>query len=180
MIEGIYEYSGIQRCGKSTMLTAEAFRIVKKNQPSRIISNYFIDIPKVEYFNSRLLCHEIIKIKDTKQFDILILFDEMSQYLSGRGYSDKSQTNVASFCWQMPKRRIVLLYSSNIGKSVDLIIRDATWQTILPSYHATNIRANDYISYVVIDNYSLWFTKNNILRRLEWIQKQFDTRQPID
>lgn len=191
MIFGIYEYCGIQRCGKSTMLVSDALRIKHENDVLkymgqeihiRVISNFHTDIPGVEEYDNPGIIREILRIKKEKVRNVLILFDELSQVLTGRGFMKDEQTEVASFLWQMPKRWIVLLYTSNIGKSVDKIIRDATWQTIMPQYYEGPYpdRHGSTIELDVIDNYQCDWDDEIVVTNVEKVQELFNTWQEIE
>lgn len=180
MYFGIYEYSGIQRCGKSTKLVDDAIRIIEENKPNRIISNFNVKIEGVEKYSNEAMLKEILKIKKEKQRNIVILFDELSQVLTGRGYNKEEQTTIASFLWQMPKRFIVLLYTSNVGKSVDKIIRDATWFTIMPRYIEGENREGCILDCDVIANYDIWHEEGHEVVNVEYVQEIFNTWEEIE
>lgn len=179
MIIGIYEYCGVQRCGKSTMLVADLLRIQDEHPSFPVYCNFECYIPGVKILSNDDMVDNILRIKRDKVRNVIILFDELSQVLSGRGYSNKVQTEVASFLWQMPKRGIILLYTSNIGKSVDLIIRDATWFTIMPNYKPGLTREGDWIEFFIIDNYGLRMSRGELHNIID-LQGLFDSFAPIE
>ena len=175
----IVEYSGAQRSGKSTLLVRDIARTKYLFPECNILTNFRLDLPDTTTFSSDNLIQEILRIKRDKLRKIIIGFDELSQVLTGRGYSNKLQTDVSSFLWQMPKREIALFYTSNLGKSVDLIIRLATFWTLLPIYFPGSNRLNDYILYRLIRrDCPPW--EDRIATNLVPIQNLFNTREEIE
>lgn len=175
---GVYSYCGIQRCGKTTMMIVDLVtKVFGFFRPDQVIANFVVRIPGVKIMDSVPLGHEILRIRDQKARDRVILFDEASQFLGARGYSKPMQTEICTFAWQMPKRNILFLYSENIGNSVDKQLRDATWFTIMPKYHEDT---PPRISLSVIDNYGLKLTRGDSVSGFEHIQTLFDTYEAID
>lgn len=181
MFIGTYEYCGIQRCGKSTMMVKDLVcKLLNQFAPQDIYTNFRIFIPGVNCMETMALVQAVFKMKADKLRHKVIIFDEAGQFLLARGYKDKDQTDFVSFAWQMPKRDIVMLYASNIGNSADVILRDATWLTIMPKYHHAPNRADDHIESAIIYNYDCVIAKNIITRGISPIQDLFDTFEPIE
>lgn len=180
MMIGIYEYCGIQRCGKSTLMLCDLLRLLDEYRPDQVHSNFDIFIEGVHcYQENDLLLEAILRMKRDSVRDQVILFDECGQELRARAYMDKRQTEVVNFAWQMPKMGIVLLYCSNPGNSADIILRDATWYTIMPKYHKGLTRVDDYIEVSVIFNYERRIMEGLTIHGFQQAQELFKTLQPI-
>lgn len=178
---GIYEYCGIQRCGKSTLMMCDLVcKLLKEYRPEQVHSNFDIEIEGVNcYRENQVLLDKILEMKDKEIRGQVILFDECGQELRARGYMDKRQQKVVSFAWQMPKMGIVLMYCSNPGNSADIILRDATWYTIMPKYHRGITRADDYMEASVIYNYERKIQSGIVVSGFQKVQELFKTLQPI-
>ena len=182
IIEGIYEYSGIQRCGKSTMMVKDLVtKILPAGyKPENVWANFRIKILGINCLETMDLVQAVFDIKSKKLRDQVIIFDEVGQFMIARGYKDKDQTSFVNFSWQMPKRNIPMLYGSNVGNSADLILRDATWVTILPKYIHGATREEDYIESWVSFNYDRRFLTGIITRNVKIYQDMFDSYEPIE
>lgn len=179
---GIYEYCGIQRCGKSTLMMCDTVCKLLSDgyEPEEINSNFMIKIPGVKcYGENRLLIEEVLRWKREKVRHKVILFDECGQELRARSYMDKVQTEFVNFAWQMPKMDIVMMYCSNPGNSADIILRDATWFTIMPKYHKGLEHKDDFIEVTVIYNYERRIESGLVVSGFQGVQNLFDTYQPI-
>lgn len=179
MIRGIYEYSGIQRCGKSTKMVDDAIKVMLENKCRRVVANFTLDIPDVECYEMLEFMEVWWQIIEEEQTNVLMLGDELSQFLASRNYGDKKQTKLVNSLWQFPKRKIVLLYTSNIGKSVDIIVDRATWQTILPVYIDVGDWKENYIRYDVADRLELWLDEGLEMVNPYVVQSLFDTEEPV-
>ena len=178
---GVYEYSGIQRCGKSTLMMCDLVnKLLPEYSASDVYANFTIKIEGVHCMENVELIDEIMRMKRDKVRHKVIMFDEAGQELKARGYTDKQQTEVVSFAWQMPKRSIVLMYCSNIGNSADIILRDATWQTILPRYFRGAVREDDYILADIIFNYDMRISRWNKISGFQKVQDLFDSLEAIE
>ena len=182
IIEGIYEYCGIQRCGKSTMMIKDLVtRMIPAGyKPENVWANFRIKIPDVHCLETMELVEEVFKMKGEKLRDKVILFDEVGQFMVARGYGNKYQTDFVNFAWQWPKRNWVMQYASNVGNSADLILRDATWVTILPKYFHGATREQDYIESWVCFNYDCRVVKGIITPGVSRYQELFDSYEPIE
>lgn len=176
---GVIEYCATQRQGKSTLLTRDLVILSMLYPDCEIHTNFIVDVPYSIHHSNDSMIQEILKAKYEKRRRIIWGFDELSQVLFGRGYSNKIQIEVSSFLWQMPKREHCMLYTSNPGKSVDLIIRLATGFTVLPKYYHGNTREEDYIIYRLCDNNQQIY-KDRTAYNLITIQSSFDTNQEIE
>ena len=179
---GVYEYCGIQRCGKSTVMMCD---LVSKILPAGyrtqdIHANFSIKIPGVHCMHNDELIQKILAMKRTKVRNQVIMFDECGQELRARGYMDKVQTEVVGFTWQMPKMGWLFMYCSNVGNSADIILRDATWYTIMPRYYHGTTRLDDAIELSVIHNYDARITRGIWVRGFQGVQDLFDSYEPID
>lgn len=177
---GIYEYCGIQRCGKSTLMICDLLRLLDSYEARAVHSNFDIFIDGVNcYAENELLIEAILRMKRDGIRNQVILFDECGQELRARSYIDKRQTEVVNFAWQMPKMGIVLLYCSNPGNSADIILRDATWFTIMPKYHKGTRREEDFIEASVIYNYERRVQTGIRITGFQKAQELYKTLQPI-
>ena len=179
---GIYEYSGIQRCGKSTLMMRD---LVEKILPAGyrsedVYANFRIFLEGVHCLSNEAMVEAILRLKRDRARDKVLLFDEVGQELKARSYGDKLQTEVVSFAWQMPKRGILLLYCSNVGNSADIILRDATWVTVMPRYVHGVTRDEDYIKASVIFNYDCRVMRGVKVTGVARYQELFDSWEPIE
>lgn len=184
-IEGTYEYCGPPRCGKSTLMMRDlTCKLMSAYAPEDVYANFNIKIPGVHCLENKDLIEAVFQIKRNKERHKVILFDEVGQELKARESMNKVQTEYVSFAWQMPKRDIIQLYCSNPGNSADIILRLATCQTIVPSYHKEFINGmraweEDWIEAGIIYNYELWVASWTIWN-FWWVQTLFDTKEPIE
>ena len=181
MIKGIYEYCGIQRCGKSTLMVRDLVeKLLREFKADNVFANFRLLIPGVTALNNSGMLDAIMETKRKKARDRVFLFDEVGQELKARSYGNSAQTEVVSFAWQMPKRNIVLAYCSNVGNSADIILRDATWQTIMPRYHHAGRWEDDWITARVIFNYDCRVMRGVVVRDVHQYQRLFDSYEPIE
>jgi hypothetical protein len=182
IIEGIYEWCGIPRCGKSTLMVktlVEDF-LPAGYLPEDVYANFRIFIDGVHCLSTRELIDAIFWMKEAKVRRKLVLFDEIGQFFGGRSYSDKEQTKCVNFSWQMPKRDIPFLFSSNIGNSADIVLRDVAYQTIMPKYFPGECREDAYISSTVIYNHECRVVKGIVSPHVFVWQRLFDSNEPIE
>lgn len=182
-IRGLYEYVGIQRCGKSTCMVKDlVIKILPSGifKPEDVWANFRVFIDGVHCVSTDELVETILKFKRDKVRDKVILFDEVGQFLLARGYMDKRQTEVVSFGWQMPKRNIIMLFASNVGNSADVILRDCAWLSIMPKFHLGVEREDDYIECAVIWNYDCVTRRGLIIPEIWKYQLMFDSYEAIE
>ena len=178
---GIFEYCGPQRCGKSTLMVCDYLtKVLPDHDPKLTFANFHLDIDGVQPLPNDRLLSKILELKAAKVRDVVIMFDEVGQELKARSYTDKTQTEVVNFAWQMPKRGWCFMYCSNIGNSADIILRDATWITILPRYIHGETRADDFILADVIFNYDCRVRRGIRVTGFQLAQDLFDSWQPIE
>ena len=189
IIEGIYEYCGIQRCGKSTMMIKDLVTKIfpAGYKPENTWANFRIFIQGVHCLETMDLVQAVFEIKRKKLRDQVIIFDEVGQFMVARGFKDKDQTDFVNFGWQMPKRNCPMLYASNVGNSADVILRDATWVTVMPKYYPSPgkdfykvPREEHYIESWVCFNYDCRVVKGIITPGVSRYQELFDSYEPID
>lgn len=180
-VVGVYEYCGKQRCGKSTLMMCDfVCKIMPYIRIEDVVSNFKIFIRGIKCLDNEGVIEEILRIKRDRERNKLIMFDEVGQELKARGYTDKVQTEIVNFAWQMPKRGIVLMYCSNPGNSADIILRKATWQTIMPRYVEGGSREEDYMMVDIIHNYDGEITSGIKVTGFQGVQNLFDSWQPIE
>jgi hypothetical protein len=182
MLMGIYEYCGIQRCGKTTLMIRDLIeKILTRNfEPTDIYANFRIFIDGVNCLSTEALIEAIFKMKRDKERHKVLLFDEIGQFLAAREHMNKEQTKLVNFAWQMPKRDIILCYASNVGNSADVILRNATWITVVPRYFFGQTREEDYIKASVIFNYDCRVMRGIIIPGVAKYQAKFDSFEPIE
>jgi hypothetical protein len=183
---GVYEYCGPQRCGKNTLMTADLVFKVRKRFPwVKVYTNSsLIGLGNVVTLNSQALGLEILAIKDRHETDIVIIFDELGQELGARSFDSKTQTKIVNFAWQMPKRRILFMYSDNLGNSADVVLRLATWFVIMPKFIRANPISDSEITVNVIDCIG-WsgqqqILKGTVVKNLPAVWPYFDSDLPVD
>ena len=181
MYVGTYEYCGIQRCGKSTLMVKDLkTKLLNEFDPTDVYANFRIFIDGVHCLETMELVEAVFKMKQDKLRHKVIIFDEAGQFLLAREWGNKEQTKFVSFGWQMPKRDIVMMYASNVGNSADVIMRDATWVTVMPKYFEQARRADDYIMSAVIYNYDCRVVRGIKTMNVAQYQDLFDSFEPIE
>ena len=181
-VEGVYEYWGIQRVGKTTVMVRD---ILMLNEYSgyawdEFYTNFKVFIPGVHCMNSQALMETILQTMKDKIPHRVFVFDELGQFLGARNYRDLYQTKIANSLWQFPKRDLIFMYSDNVGNSADIVIRLATWEVIAPRFYSGKTRDKDYIIVDVIKNYMCETVRGIVIPEVNYYQRLFDTRQPID
>lgn len=190
---GIYEYSGIQRIGKSTLMVADlTIKVINPlegfgYEPDDVFLNFPLYIDGVHCVDNEGMVKILKQARDEKWRNKVFVVDECSQppLFYARNTKDKLQTELVTSLWQMPKLGCTFLYSSNIGNSVDIQQRDATWFTIMPMKYAKGYDNNgrrdrrmDYIDFRVIAGYELW-TSDETFYQPAAVQELFDSFAPI-
>lgn len=185
----VYEYCGIQRSGKSTLMVADTMNNFLNPyagydyKPDEVYCNFWLDIDGVNCCNNEQMLHVLTKARKEKWRHKIYIVDECSQppLFYARNSRDTLQTQLVTSLWQMPKLGCQMLYSSNIGNSVDVQMRDATWYSILPIkyYHNPADRSKEYILYRVVHGYEIW-ERDMIYRYPALTQQYFDSFKPID
>jgi len=178
VIQGVIEYCSIQRQGKSTLMVRDIVKLLPYYSPDDVYVNFPLYIEGVHCMENEELIEAMFKMKKDKVRRKIIGFDEVGQELKARQSWNQRQTDCVSFAWQMPKMGIVLMYCSNPGNSADIILRDATWKTIMPRYHKGETREEDYITADVIFDYELWVAHWRI-EHLGPFQDLFDSWWPV-
>lgn len=177
---GVYEYCAPQREGKSTLMMCDlVVKCLPDFAPVDIYANFQVNIDGVNCLTNSGMIDAILQIKHDRVRHKVLMFDEVGQELKARAYMDKTQTEVVGFAWQMPKMDIILMYCSNPGNSADIIMRDATWQTIITKYNHGQTRELDTITADVIHNYDLKITRGIIVHGVYAVQCLFDSFAPI-
>lgn len=185
---GIYEIFGLQRIsGKTTLMTGITVnRLMNLNletleprndqegfyKPEDVIVNYPIFIPGIKALTNEEWFETVSKIKRDGIRHKLILGDELNSILLARNTRDISQAEFAVYVWQMPKMDNMLIWTNNQLTGVDVIIRDGTWNTIMPLYYGT------YLRFTVIHNYGTQTKKGLIYTGVERTQALFDSYAP--
>lgn len=180
-IEGVYEYWGIQRVGKSTVMVRDMLRLCSFNGFSfdDVYANFGVFLPGVHCGSSDWLMREMCRIFDERLRHKIFMFDELGQFLGARNYKDKYQTKLANDLWQYPKRDLIFMYSDNVGNSADIVIRLATWETICPQFFEGDSREGDYIVCDIIKNYMGEVVKGVVIPEVWLFQRLFNTRDPV-
>jgi hypothetical protein len=144
MFCGVIEYCGVQRCGKNTLLAIDLYsKVLRQNPARRLISNIqFFGLPpetRYEYFDSEALVDEILRLKESRDRDVVIAFDEAGQFIGARSFGSRDQTKCVNFAWQCPKRGHLWLYTDNLGNSTDIQLGLATTHLLMPHYHGGSL-----------------------------------------
>lgn len=183
----IYEYTGRQRTGKSTLMVADL--LLKLLNPEHYsykaeecYANFWIDVKGINLGDNDQMLEWLLKAKKERWQHKVWLVDECSQppLFYARNYASKRQTELVTALWQMPKLFNQFLYSSNLGNSVDVQQRDATLMSVMPlRYHASESRDEDYIYYTVMSAQELWM-RDFYFYGCKQIQEKFDSFKPIN
>ena len=145
---GIYEIFGLQRKAyKTTLMTGlvidkymdySIWTLEPKGnsgywyKPEDIVINYPIFIEGIKSLDNEHWIFEVTRIKRQGIRHKLIVGDELNSILLSRNTRDMTQAEFAVYVWQMPKMDCNLLWTNNQLTGVDLIIRDGTWNTLMP------------------------------------------------
>lgn len=184
----VYEYSGVQRIGKTTLMVADVMNKLLNPaygydyKPNEVYVNFWLDIDGVNICNNEKMLDILTTARRDKWRHKVYVVDECSQppLFYARNTRDTLQTELVTSLWQMPKLQCQMLYSSNIGNSVDIQMRDATWYSILPmKYHHNPERNKDYIDFRVVHGYEVWTADYRYLHPAV-TQQFFDSYKPID
>lgn len=182
----IFEYFGIQRAGKTTLMCFDLTRLLNPFngwgfKPNDVYCNFHFYIDGVNILTNKEMLELLAKLKRDPITNIIIAIDEASQppMMYARNTRDNFQTNIVTSFWQYPKLRRVLLYCDNPGNSVDIQMRDATWFTVAPlEYIRKPNREDDRLRFRVIHNYERW-RNDYVLLNPSRYQKLFDTHKPV-
>lgn len=184
---GIYEYCGVQRTGKTTLMVADLLcKLLNPYagydyKPSEVYANFTIKVDGINCINNQAMLQVLMRAKNEKWRHKIYVIDECSQppLFYARNTRDRLQTELVTSLWQVPKLDSVVLYSCNIGNSVDIQQRDATWFTVMPmKIYRDREGLPCKIDYRVISGYELWYQDYTFLAVRE-IQKMFDSREPV-
>lgn len=184
---GIYEYCGIQRTGKTTLMVADLVlkllngRAGYDYKPDEVFVNFTIRIDGINCVNNTDMLRILTRAKNERWRHKVYVVDECSQppLFYARNSRDKLQTELVTSLWQVPKLDSVFLYTSNVGNSVDVQQRDATWFTVMPlKLHRDQTGKPSRIDYRVISGYEMWVQDESLLTVPE-IQSLFDSREPV-
>jgi hypothetical protein len=145
-------------------------------KPEDIIVNYPIYIDGIKPLDNEHWMWEVTRIKQQKLYHKLILGDELNSILLCRNTRDMTQAQFAVFVWQMPKMDCILIWTNNQITGTDVIIRDGTWNTIMPiGYPEQNC-----IKFNVIHNYGTRVTRGLRFNDVKRIQELFDSYSPVN
>lgn len=169
------EYSGRDRCGKTTMAVGDLFRLLEtlRYSPGESWGNCFIGLEDYHYVDNERLLFELEKTLMEHRQHLIYFIDDATQFFPARGYGNKRQSNVLAHIWQIQKQFCYIFYTDHVGKTVDLILDEATHYTLLPKYS----QVEDCIRYQVLFRRDVLIQKG-IIERVSLIQKRFDSWRP--
>jgi hypothetical protein len=193
----VTEYCGRQRTGKSTIMTADIMtKVIGLDVPGfklpdgmvpyyypreKVFVNYQLDIKGVNCYDNEHMLWWLTKARRERITGIAVFIDEASQppLFYARNSRDTLQTELVTSLWQMPKKKFVFGYTSNIGNSCDVQMRDATWITVyFKDVHSKLFVPGDVIRYRVIFNYEMMCC-DGILTNPWYFHQFFNSAQPI-
>ena len=179
---GTYEYTGPQRCGKTTKMVEDLIDKILPSgfEPGDVWANFRIFIVGVNCVDTEELIRKFFEFKRTKVRHKVLMFDEVGQFLMARQWKDKEQSEAVNFIWQMPKRDIILLFCTNPGNSGDVILRLGAWHTVIPRFHFGRTRNEDFIRSSVSFNFDCRFVRGIITPDVVRIQSFFDSDDPVE
>lgn len=189
-IGGVYEYSGAARSGKTTLMMGDLMnKLLNKYfyeeyvyRPDEVWANYVVFLDGVNCVNNEKMLWVLNKARAERWRHKVFMVDECSQppLFYARNSRDDMQTKLVTSLWQMPKLGTTCLYSSNLGNSVDVQMRDATWASILPlSYHHNpEDRSLETLDFRVVNGMEVWEQDMVLLNPAE-IQEYFDSFAPV-
>lgn len=183
----IVEYCGIQRTGKSTLMVADLMnKLLNPDwdfgyKPEDVFCNFPLYIDGVHVLNNQRMKDCLLYAKENKWTHKVFMVDECSQppLFYARNTRDVTQTELVTYLWQVPKLGNTFQYSSNVGNSVDVQQRDATWFTVMPMWyeHSEN-REEEKIVYRAWHNYEIWEIEEEYLYPAE-TQHWFSSFAPV-
>lgn len=185
----VFEYCGIQRTGKTTLMVADDMNKLLNPYfgydyvPDELHCNFWLDIDGVHCWDNEQMKQVLLIAKREKWQHKIFAVDECSQppLFYARNTADKLQTELVTSIWQMPKQGHTFQYTSNVGNSVDVQQRDATWYTIMPVkyHHFPENREREYIVFRVIAGYDIW-TADYVYKYPALTQRYFDSFRPVN
>jgi len=189
IVGGVYEYSAPARLGKSTLIVADCCNKLLNPAyygeycylPGEVFSNLWFDINGIHFMHNEQMLEVLMRAKTERWPHKVFIIDECSQppLFYARNTRDKIQTELVTSLWQMPKLGTHLLYSSNVGNSVDIQQRDATFWSILPfKYVHAEKRCDDKILFNACNGRDL-MTNGHEYLGCELTQSIFRSTMPI-
>lgn len=158
---------GLQGCGKTMYMTAEALKWNRKEVP--IYSNYHLKtIPYTP----------ITSIDDcNKMRNGVALLDEFYHWVFARSSMTKVNKEMVNILTMNRKRNMSIYYSAQLYRTIDVIIRDLTNRFIYPE-----IKINNEKKYIYYKEYDL-LGRKKCYKRLrhdtEYYGELYDTNQEI-
>lgn len=171
----IYEYSGPDRAGKTTMAVGDEFRLLEKGnyRPEECWGNQFLAVEGYHHVDNERLLWELEQTLNKHRQHLVYLIDDASGFFPARGYANKRQSEVLKHIWQIQKQFCTIFYTDHIGKSVDLILDEATHYTLLPRY----VEEEDKIYYRVLFRRDVW-VEDGVIETVSRIQRRFNSWMP--
>lgn len=176
----IYEYSGVDRTGKSTLAVGDIIRTCENDKEGYFKyedfwGNTAIFKEGYHHVDNNELLDRLLFAMQKKQQHIGFFLDEASGILPARGYGDKRQIEAIKGIWQNEKLFLRLYIVTNTGNSIDTMFDQAMHITFLPRY----VEEQDTIYFrtcfrrFLVDN--VWRVRN--VR--SGIQQYFNSWQPV-
>jgi len=132
----ITSWQSIQDQGKTLCAVAQAIQLVLKGSyhPDEVYGNVKLTMPGSHFLNSddmRQLMGDIVK---QGRRHLIIIIDEVNRVYPARFWSDKDRTLELLTIWQDVKSFQQIIYTTHVGNSVDLLVREATQFVNVPRY----------------------------------------------
>lgn len=132
----ITSWQSIQDQGKTLCAVAQAVQLVRKGsyQPEEVYGNVSLAMPGSHFLCSddmRQLMGDIVR---QGRRHLILLIDEINRVYPARFWSDKERTMELLTIWQDIKSFMQIIYTTHVGNSVDLLVREATQFVMVPRY----------------------------------------------
>lgn len=184
----VIEYCGPPRVGKSTLMVADLLLKLLSDdyafayERNEVYANFWVDIKGINCCDNEKMLWTMTKSRKEQWLHKVWMVDEASQppLFYARNSRDVLQTELVTSLWQMPKKGMTCMYTSNLGNSVDVQMRDATFMTVMPDIHYPKElpREEQYINFTIIHDYELWVQEETFLKPA-WVQNYFDSFKPV-
>lgn len=171
-------YSAKQRKGKTTKLVRDYLWLLSAGSYTgyETISNLKIDVKGLTFVDNERMKYEMyhgLAIRQDRHK--IYIVDDASSVFPARGYSDKTQSEILQHIWKDSKLFNYIMFSSHVGKSVDLILDNATNYLFIPSYDKESGR----LPYDVILCDEKWFESGCLSsEQVKYCQNVFDSWEP--
>lgn len=132
----ITAWQSIQDQGKTLCAVAQAVHLVTRGgySPDEVYSNVKLTMPGSHWLSSEELRDLMGDVVRRSRRHLVLLIDEINRVYPARFWGDKERTMELLTIWQDVKAFMQIIYTTHVGNSVDLLVREATQFVNVPRY----------------------------------------------